>query len=483
MNANDGGSSERVATGIPGLDEVLRGGFLRGAVYIVQGAPGTGKTTLTNQLCYHQGRAGRRSLYVTLLAESHARLLVHLRSMAFFDEEQLPETIRYISAFPVLEQTGLHGVLELIRREVRARDAEILVLDGFVPPEEAAAVTEPATSTRDYKKFVHELQVHCNLSGCTAFLNSSGRGAPGTRPEHTMVDGIVELEDNLSGLRAERSLQICKFRGSGYLRGRHAFEISSAGMQVYPRIEAMLARPSRPDAASAERVSTGIAALDAMIGGGYPAGSTTMVFGPSGAGKTTLGLHFVRDATPAEPALIFDLYESPARTHAKARGMGLDLASLERTGALEVLWTPPVEVLLDALGHQLLDAVRRRSVRRLFVDGLGGFLEAATQRERILQYFTALANELRGLGVTTLYTLEARELLGANIEGPFRGLSTVIDNLIVLRFHEHGPHLQRLLSVLKVRDSGHDGTVRGFRLGAHGLELDDGPGDPRRRSP
>src|SRR5689334_15393802 len=142
---------KRLPTGVPGLDTVLRGGFLRGGIFIVQGSPGAGKTILGNQICFHHVAQGGRALYVTLLAENHARMLLHIGCLDFFDEAVIPDRLYYISAFHVLEQEGLPALMNLLRREVQARGASFLVLDGL------SAIEETAASSREFKKFIHEL--------------------------------------------------------------------------------------------------------------------------------------------------------------------------------------------------------------------------------------------------------------------------------------------------------------------------------------
>jgi circadian clock protein KaiC len=223
---------ERFASNIPGLDIVLGGGFFRSGVYIVQGLPGSGKTIFANQICFGHADAGGQALYVTLLAESHARMMQHLRRLSFFDEALIPERVSYISTFNELETNGLKGLMAILRRELRARKASLLVLDGLL------AASESAETSRELKKFIHEVQTNAKFHGCTVFLLTSG-AANGINAERTMVDGIIELEDRLIDLRSQRSLQTTKFRGSASLRGKHFFEIGDDGLSIYPRLEAL----------------------------------------------------------------------------------------------------------------------------------------------------------------------------------------------------------------------------------------------------
>jgi circadian clock protein KaiC len=286
---------ERVPSGVPGLDTILRGGFLRGGIFIVQGSPGTGKTILGNQICFSHAARGASALYVTLLAEDHARMLMHIGQLGFFDGRLLLERVYYVSAFRVLEEDGLAGVATLLRREVQARDAGVLIIDG------SSVLAETAATIREFKKFIHELQAQAAVTDCTLFLLT---GVTSISAEHTLVDGVVELQTQRYGRKAERSLEVHKMRGTGYLRGAHSYRITDGGIVVYPRTEALLAHPSVNDRVSGPAVSTGLSQLDSIMGGGFPHHSTALLLGPPGIGKTTLGLHFLGDAIGIIPAFI-----------------------------------------------------------------------------------------------------------------------------------------------------------------------------------
>jgi circadian clock protein KaiC len=465
IDANGRTPLERVPTGIPGLDIVLRGGFLKAGIYILRGEPGTGKTIFGNQFCFNHAVAGHHAVYVTLLAETHDRMLQHMQTMSFFEPARIPDGIYYVNGFRVLEDDGIKGFIDLLRREIRTHNATLLVLDGLVVTEEASG------SDRDFRKFIHELQAHIAIEGCTALLLTDGRRNE-YHPEHTMVDGLIELHDVLFGVQAERELEVPKFRGTDVLRGRHSFRITDRGIVVYPRIEALLARPSADEEWPDARCAIGVDELDAMVGGGIPRGTATLVLGASGSGKTSLGLHFLSRSSAEEPGLLFGFYEMPLRLRHKAAGIGIKLDGLIEQGHLEILWHPPTEEILDALGSRLLEAVWRRRVKRLVIDGLLGFQEIAADRpHRIGRFLTALANELRVLNVTTVYTAETRNLIGGVIEGPTIGLSTIAENLMLPRYVEIRSQLRRLISVVKMRDSDFDSSLREFRITATGIEL------------
>ncbi|MFC4309437.1 RAD55 family ATPase [Steroidobacter flavus] len=455
---------DRIATGVPGLDEILKGGFFEGAVYIVRGTPGAGKTILANQICFHHARQGKRALFVTLLAENHARMLQHLEQMSFYDARMIPKQVYYISAFRVLEENGLKGMMDLLRREMRAHDASMLILDGLI------AVEETSTSDREFRKFIHELQAHAAIAGCCTLLLTNGRRGE-YHPEHTMVDGLITLEDMPYGKRRQRELEVRKFRGSASLRGRHPFQITDDGLLVHPRPESRFLRNT--GIANAGRISTGVTQLDTMTGGGLIADSSTLLLGPSGSGKTLLGTAFLQSSSKAEPGLHFGFYESPDRLVANSGLIGIDLKSRVAAGHLEILWHPPFERILDSLGNELIEAVRRRKVKRLFIDGWGGFAGTAETNERLGPFFAALANELRSLGVTTICAMETQNLIGPELLVPTTGISAVTENMILLRYSEYQGQLRRLISIMKVRGGGFDPKLREFEIGSQGLRFVD----------
>jgi len=454
----------RVDTGVPGLDTILAGGLFRGGVYIIEGDPGAGKTTLGNQICFHRAAAGESTIYITLLAEAHTRMIAHLRQMEFFRPELIPSSIYYISAFKVLEATGLEGLLKTISDAVQQRQATFLVLDGLVSAEEFAS------SPREYKKFIHELQTISGMMGLTVLLLSSAERPAAFRPEHTMVDGLIELADTVHGMRSLRTMIVKKMRGAPQLGGKHAFEISNAGIRVRPRIETLAHRETNisvPDAA----VPFDVTGLDAMIGGGLPAASSTIVTGPSGGGKTILCLHFLSaGARRNEPGLYVGFYERPGGMHAKSKRLGF---GIEESKDVHIQWEAPVEGVVDAVIERALETVEKHGIKRLAFDGLHGFRSRAELPERVRNVFGAFADELTRRGVTSVFTLESRELIGPTIELPIDGVSALADNLILLRHVEIRSEVSRLISVIKVRDRPHDGAIRKLEINSKGLAVGD----------
>jgi len=313
-------SLERVESGVPRLDYILKGGLLKGGTYTLLGPPGSGKTILGNQFCFnHVTAADGNCVYMSLLVESHGKMLRHLGPLTFFRPEHIPDRILYISGYPALRNDGLDGLLRLTRDTLKDRKPTLFVVDGM------ESVRQFTEGEQPVKEFVHELQAFTGMLGCTSLLMSfhdHGRSFN----ENAVVDGVIELSDTLVGPRAVRELTVHKFRGGDYLRGKHEVEITGDGMVIHPRTEIQFDKP--PGVAKEQRVrmAFGVAELDKMLWGGLPSGSATALLGAPGAGKTMLGLSFlVEGARQGQKGTYFGFYEPPPRLLEKAGQVGIEL--------------------------------------------------------------------------------------------------------------------------------------------------------------
>jgi circadian clock protein KaiC len=458
---------DRILTGVPGLDLLLGGGLVAGGVYLVMGRPGTGKTTLGNQACFTHGANRQRAVYVTLLAETHARMLRNLTSMAFFKPETIGASISYVGAYLVLREKKLVGLLSLLRRVLADEKPSLLVLDGLTT---AAALGEPESAL---KEFVAELQVLSDMSRCTTIVLANMNAANAAGAEHSMVDGMIELTLDRTAQRTVREIEVLKFRGGEHMLGRHEMEISNDGVVVRPRTELLLARRTEVSRATLyRRMSTGIANLDAMLHGGLLQSSATLLLGFSGSGKTLVTQHFLdAGAKKQEPGLYFGFYEPPERLVEAAEHVGVPMRGSVESGIVNIIWQPALRFGLDALAERMLDDVRKRAVKRVVIDGIDGFRQGAAYPERTIRFVTALTNELRALDVTVLVTEETQKLFGPEVEVRIPGLSALVDNIIFLEYMGVGAELKRLLSIVKQRGSGYDGNVRELLITDRGIEL------------
>ncbi len=458
----------RVKSGVRGLDTLLAGGFLKGGIYLIMGPPGAGKTVLGNQLCFQHVASGERAVYVTLLAETHARMLTHIQSMQFFTPDPIADTLYYVSGYSVLEQEGLPGLMALLRDTCRAQRATVLVVDGLLTAEEVAP------SLLEFKHFIHGLHTYMEALGCTTFLLTQFDGLSYIRPEFIMVDGLVELTDRVIDMRGVREIQIHKFRGSRSLRGKHLFEITDSGIVVHPRTETLY--PQAPadvaDQSKSTRTAFGISRLDEMTHGGVARNSTTLLLGAPGTGKTLLGLHFLAEgARRGEKGLLFGFHETPGQLIAKAERLGLSAESYVKSGQITIIHSPKPQDILDVLAEQILEAVKRQQVSRLFIDGLEGFQRAIASDERLSFFLNALTAELQMQQVTTMFAVELSDLFTPTFKIPIPGGTGFADNLFFLRYVELRSQLYRLISIIKIRDSDYDTSIREFRISEQGIEV------------
>ena len=259
------------------MDEVLGGGLIRSGIYLFMGRPGAGKTICGNQLCYAHVERGGKAAYITLLAETHGRMTSNIERLRFFSAKAIGKSLLYLGGYGPLREKGLPGLLDLVRRVLASEKPTLLVLDGLMTSR------AHASSDIELKEFITELQVLCTMHACTTVLLSNMTTAELNGPEHTMVAGLIELAMLPMRERTLRELEVIKMRGSHHFLGKQEMSISDDGVVVYPNTEERLNRRARPAPAGSERMSTGLANLDAMLGGGLLGGSVTMLLGFSGA--------------------------------------------------------------------------------------------------------------------------------------------------------------------------------------------------------
>jgi circadian clock protein KaiC len=465
---------KRLHSGIKGLDEVLKGGFVSGASYIIQGRPGSGKTILANQIGFNHVRNGGRVLFATLLAEPHDRLFQFLSTLSFFDESKVGDHIQFVSAFDTMENDGLDEVVKLLRREIIRQKSTVLILDGLLN------ARSRADSHLNTKRFISELQGHAAFAGCTVFFLTSSQLDDGS-PEHTMVDGVIELGEERIGNKSIRRITLRKTRGSGAIPGPHECEVTDDGLVVYPRLESTITCSALRDSNELTISSSGVKTLDPLIGGGLMSSSVTLILGPSGAGKTSFGISFLGESTVEEPGLHFGFYEPPQRLRLKAKSMGMDFEALEQSGALTLVWKSITNELIDKLAIDLLRIVEQKSIKRVFIDSLGGMSRVAADQSRMLDLYSALMGELRARNVTVVASWEVHTLLGGNIDAPSPDLSSVVDNLMLLKFSQQSALLKRQLAILKIRDNAYDPSLLEVVLSDQGLSVEkayfDAPSD------
>ncbi|MBC7714603.1 MAG: serine/threonine protein kinase [Rhizobacter sp.] len=454
-------------SGIHGLDQITGGGFLRGRLYLIEGVPGSGKTILGNQLAFANAKQGESSLFITLLSESHGKMLDHIRDFNFFDESLLNEKVFYLSGYTVLSENGIGGFKNFLTQGIRSSNIKLVVIDGF------KIVSSFSKDDLEYSTFLHDLNTLASALNCIfIILNPVNSSKP--QPEDVLTDGLIELKRTDVGMRNVREIHVHKMRGLEHYEGRHELTICKEGMRIFPRIELIVGKlkPFHPNLTEVKK-SFGIKFLDEMLKGGLVSGSVTSLFGPPGAGKTLIGLKFLHEGLLAgENSLYFGFYETRDQMLSKANGVGIDFAPFIKSGQLQFEWYPPTEQLIDELYEKLVNIINDKKISRVFIDGVEGFKFSAVFSDRLPRFVTSLTIKLRSLGVTAIFSEEARM---PSLEKDYHlgEYSAAFENIIYLRYMETSFHVKRLINIYKVRSSSYDISIHEFHIQDQGIIVEE----------
>ncbi len=463
----DASDADIVTTGVPGLDEILGGGLVKGGLYLVEGMAGAGKTILSAQMGFHRVQHGDPVLYITLIAESHSKLLAHLKALSFFSAEAVSDKMLFVSGYHELMRDGLGGFLSLIASTIKTHRPRFMVIDGF------RSAREFSSTELELSQFIHELSAFVNAAGCTTLVLAPLSGNE-PHPEHTLVDGLIELNRFATGMRRAREIEVHKLRARNHLLGRHAFKITADGLATFPRLEARPLLIDEP-ADLKSKLAFGMTDFDTMLGGGVVKGSTTTLIGPSGIGKTLMGLKFLeRGVQNGERCVYFGFYESPARLIGKAESVSIHLADAVADGRLVIDWQPAVELAIDELAARLIARVTETGASRLVVDGIEGFHDSANRVERFGLFLNALTHRLRQEEVTTLLTEELPLYAEMSHGSTSIRASAMTENIVLMRYVETSTSLHRIVSIVKLRESAHDPSIRRLTIDDTGMHLSDG---------
>ncbi len=450
--------------GSDALDAILGGGIPARSVTVVAGEPGAGKTVFTLQALFHHARQGKKTLYFSTLSEPSLKIIRYMQLFSFFDARLIEDRIVFVDLGSALRSGGAEKALMQVMERVESESPDFVAIDSF------KAIHDLLPADGQNRIFVYDLAVGMAAWGTTTLLVGEYTSEDiGRAPEFAIADGIVRFTNERQELTTARQFEVLKMRGADYVAGRHFFEMSNDGLTFYPRVRGPVLR-GEPSVDLADRVATGVAGLDALLLGGLPRASTTVVEGGTGTGKTLVSLQFLLEgARRGEPGILFTLEETPAQIRGVAKSFGWDLAPLEAQGRLVISYTSPVELVTDRFLGEALRQIGRVGARRVVLDSLTGMSLGVASQRRFRELVYALAKHVRVAGVTALMTMEVAELLGtAQLTG--HGISSIADNVIVLRYVEVDGHLERAVLVLKARGIGHATELRRFRIddgGAH----------------
>lgn len=458
---------QRLSTGNVRLDEVLGGGLVADAITLVVGAPGTGKTILAEQCVFANATRERPGLYLSTVSEPFAKLLRYGQTLEFFDTAEIGRSVFYDDLGDAVHSDGLTGALERTNQLLQEHQPGIVVIDSF------KALRSFAADEAEFRRFLHELAGRSTVVAVSSlWVGEYEPGEAADAAEFAVADGVIGLETRRSAERSTRYLSVRKLRGSDFRSGDHVYRITAGGLIVFPRLAD--GRDSTPYPAAGERVTTGIAALDDALEDGYWSGSTTLIAGPSGAGKTLMGLHFVfAGAKLHEPGVFLTLQESRTQLARIVARFGWSFDDPDVT----IMDRSPVDVYVDELVYELLDRIREVGARRVVVDSLNDLVGVTPDPMRVTEFLYSLVHRCARLGVSLMFTHETMELFRITRLSEI-GMSHIADNVVLLQHVQHGSEMRRALSVLKSRGSTHSAVISEFEISVDGITLGE-PIDPR----
>ncbi|MDB5815996.1 MAG: protein kinase [Rhodocyclales bacterium] len=458
----------RLATGVPGLDEVLGGGLPEFSFNLIAGQPGCGKTTLAHQMMFALATPERPALYLTVLGEPPLKMLRYQQQFDFFDSERINESIHFINLADDTLAGDLDQVLRRIVAEVAAHNPALVFVDSFRSV--MLAGSGNGSPHNSLQQFVQQLGMLMTTWQATTFLIGEYFTEADPNPVFTVADGLIWLRQSVQRNSMVRKMEIMKMRGQPTLAGLHSFRIGHTGIEVFAHPRAAVASDAETKTSSlSARLSMGMPRLDEMLGGGLPRGYSLLVAGPSGSGKSILAAAFLAEgARCGETGVIAAFEQHPNRSRSHV------IAELIESGQVALVDSQAPDLSIDEIVGLLMGEIQRLNATRVVIDSLSGFelAVAPTFREDFRESLLRLVTTLAGAGVTVLMTSELEDRYTDLRFSPY-GTAFLTDAIIVQRYIEVDSRLRRVMAVVKVRASAHSDELREFSVHDDGIRIGD----------
>lgn len=455
-----------IATGVPGFDIVLGGGLPEYSFNLIAGSPGSGKTTLAQQIIFANATVERPALYFTVLGEPTLKMLRYQQEFSFFDRTKVGSAIQYLNLSVEALEHDLKAVLNRVVAEVERTKPRFVVVDSFRTLTGRPAVAVPA-GPMSIEHFVQRLALHLTTWEVTSFLLGEYSDQEQRSPVFTVADGVLWLSQVTDRNSVVRKVQALKVRGRAPMPGLHTFRITTGGLQIFPRIPEQQFHRRVP---SPRRLTTGVPGLDEVMGGGIPAGDAVMLAGPAGSGKTTFATQFVAEGLRQDEAVVIVVFEEyPEEYLLRAKARNKDMAESIEAGKLRLIYLRPLDLSVDETLFEILEAVEQVDATRVVIDSLSGFEVALAPgfREDFRESLYRLVGALTATGVTIFMTTE---IVGEypRVQFTTEKVSFITDDIIVQRFVEIDGVLQKVLAIHKMRGSEHSHDFRTYEITANG---------------
>jgi circadian clock protein KaiC len=459
----------RSKTGVPGLDDVLHGGLISHRLYLVDGDPGAGKTTLSLQFLLEGVKIGEKCLYITLSetkeelaagAESHGWSLDGIEVLELVAEAKDLDGDSQVTMYHPAE-VELNETTRKVLAAVEQLNPRRVVFDSL------SELRLLAQSSLRYRRQILALKQFFIGRNCTVLLLDDKTSDGSDLQLQSIAHGVISLEQLAPIYGAERRrLRVMKFRGTSFRGGYHDFAIREAGLIVFPRLIAS----EHNERFARERIKSGVTALDALLGGGPDRGTSTLLMGPAGSGKSTIAVQYaVAAAARGEHAAIFAFDESLATLEARCDALGIKFKEGTRAGEVSVQQVDPAELSPGEFAWLVRESVEKHNARVVVIDSLNGYMNAMPEEQFLTAQLHELLTYLGRRGVTTLMVVAQHGMIG-DMQSPV-DTSYLADCVVLLRYFEYAGKVKKAISVVKKRSGAHEESIRELRFDEKGIHL------------